>query len=249
MKVEIHTDKKAEWLFLESEVYPDGFSVELHESAWDSVAHLPELVYLPSRESMETFISQQKSLPWVTRKVQFCDLLIKNASGSNFFTLLDEIPEFLIASREYVIPSREEFYFSANDECVPSLLKLAERMGFKEVFWIVSPSQLDRKPPVFSLGQNVQMVPSTEVTQLRNTGDVFFHAFRNKPEDTLSADLSFLSFVRPNGIFVDLTMHTEESNLLGEAEILGLSCVSSKDVRTAFSMFLNLKILKSRPRA
>jgi hypothetical protein len=243
----LFTDNKQEWLFLQDPLDGGEPSFQIEESKWIDVQNKSPLVFLPSRSEVQSLLQSQKMLPWVTRKLGFCDLIINDSTGSNFYCLADEIPELTLSEQKVTLPSRNEFFFTANKECGLLFVKIAERMGFKKAIWILSPDQPLTQDTAFSLGGVCKLLASSQITSLKNAGDIFVHSYRDQEGGELTADLSFLNFLNPTGAYVDLRLSNEESPLIEEAKLLGLSTVSAQNSKNAFHRLLLSKLNKTRP--
>lgn len=225
-------DRRDFWLqkkFL-SEAQLQVASVSDFVNEWPDLKKQASCLLVNDHKSNEV-LSQFSSLPSEIELLQSCDCILRVKDKwwlRNFWA--QALREALVARAQKLDTHRVAYLTGQGGHAMASLVVLAQ-LGFKRILWVVSDlEQNEALKKIFLkhfFGVTLEFVLGDELTRQPNNGSILINTLGASSEAEFLQDLIYLNFLQKGGVVVETQLDTLESQLLVEAESVGVHSVAA----------------------
>jgi shikimate 5-dehydrogenase len=213
--------------FTDSQLNPT--SIAAFAGEWSEIKKNASCVIVGDEFSHEV-LSQFSSLPSEIELLQSCDSVLKFKDKwwpRNFWSVA--LRESLVTKAQKLDTHRAAYLTGEGGHALASLVILAQ-LGFKRIVWVVS--ELDRNESYRKIflrhffGVSVEFILGEELILQPNNGSILINTLSHFSGVEFLQDLIYLNFLQKGGLVVETQLDSIESQLLTEAESVGVHSVA-----------------------
>lgn len=164
----------------------------------------------------------------------FADSMIRENSKVWLRCFLREALRLLILKKSPRLDSHSVAYITGSDPMARMAAVVAAQLGFEKLVVVSSfaeqAQQFVENLKRLFFGLNVKILGENELTLQPNNGSLLLNTLSKEQNAVILEDLTYLNFLKKDGLVVDIPLDCEGNSLLDEALHVGIPLIDGVDV-------------------